>query len=163
MIVHFHPGNPAPETPPVQASANFSDISPMAPMIKLWFYLTVMQRTTSAGDSKADTQQGLLSVYISMERSELRIRRSMLNVRCSNAIDGGCQTSHNVSPASRPGAIDSGTALVNHTRGLGTTWQTPAGVSTAWVKYLFLNQIAALTRRIKTGTSTRGPMTAANA
>jgi len=43
------------------------------------------------------------------------------------------------------------------------TWQMPAGVSPANGKYLFLNQNATVTSDIRTGTSTRGPITAAKA
>ena len=39
----------------------------------------------------------------------------------------------------------------------------PVGDSTVYRKYLRLNQIATFTRLMSTGTSTSGPMTAANA
>ena len=42
-------------------------------------------------------------------------------------------------------------------------WQTPVGVSTAKGKNLLLNQRATFTKLIKTGTSSKGPMTAAKA
>src|SRR4030042_6315628 len=48
-------------------------------------------------------------------------------------------------------------------QGLQETWQIPVGVSTAKGKYFLLNHKATLTRLIKTGTSIRGPMTAAKA
>ena len=43
------------------------------------------------------------------------------------------------------------------------TWQTPVGVSTEKGKYFLLNQRATFTMLISTGTSTSGPITAANA
>jgi len=43
------------------------------------------------------------------------------------------------------------------------TWHTPVGVSMQNGKYFFLNQSATLTRLINTGTSTKGPITAAKA
>ncbi len=47
--------------------------------------------------------------------------------------------------------------------GWQVTWQIPVGVSTEKGKYFLLNQRATLTILISTGTSTNGPITAANA
>ena len=48
-------------------------------------------------------------------------------------------------------------------QGSQLTWHTPVGVAAWNGKYLPLIQIATFTRPIRTGTSTRGPITAANA